>query len=91
MTDISRRAWIRMKEARGILEFHCSKLTQAMALAISVLPDETLKDRGALTDYLTEELTSVSRMLADILDENWVKGWENAMGGKFVDIPNIQN
>jgi hypothetical protein len=42
-----------------------------------------------LTFHDTEELTSVSRMLADILDEHWVKGWENAMGGKFVDIQTI--
>jgi hypothetical protein len=92
LTDlINQQAWIRLHEARGVLELHCSQLTQALATAISVLPDETLKDRETLAAYLSEELTSVSRQLADAVDENWVAAWEKMMAGKFVDLPNIQN
>ena len=91
MTDISQRAWIRMKDARSVLELHLTRLTEALAVAIAVLPDDILRDREALTTCLTEELADISHRLADAVDANWVSGWEKAMAGQFVDVPNIQN
>jgi hypothetical protein len=92
MTDlIHQRAWIRLHEARGVLELYGNILTEQLALAIQLLPAETLKDRKTLTACLTEALTVTSQQLADAVDANWGGVWEKAMAGKFVDVPNIQN
>jgi hypothetical protein len=73
MTDlINQRPWVRLRDAPGLLEAHLNRLTGQLAVAIEVLPDEILRNRKALTACLTEELTDISRRLADAVDENWV-------------------
>lgn len=92
MTDLAhKRPWVRVRHARGLLEWHSNALADRCALTMSLVPSDILADRAALTVCLTEELRSLSEYMIAMLEENWQAAWEKAMAGKFVDLPNLQH
>ena len=92
MTDLShRRAWVRQREVRSLLNFHLDALLNQMAVAIHVLPADVLAERDALTAHLTDELMDISRRTADAIEANWVAYRDQKMAGTFMGMPNVQN
>jgi hypothetical protein len=77
MTDLShRRAWVRQREVRSLLNAHLEALLHQLAVAVHVLPADVLTDRDALTAHLTDELVDISSRTADTIETNWVAYWD---------------
>jgi hypothetical protein len=71
MTDLShRRAWVRQREVRSLLNAHLEALLNQLAVAVHVLPADVLTDRDALTTHLTDEMMDISRRTADAIEAN---------------------
>jgi hypothetical protein len=82
--------WVRLRHVRSLLEWHAA-LADRCALAVSLVPEDILHDRAALTVCLMEELRILSARQIEYLESRWQEDWEKAMGGKFVDLSHIQN
>ena len=83
--------WVRLRHVRSLLEWHAAALADRCALAVSLVPEDILHDRAALTVCLMEELRILSESKIEYLESRWQEDWEKAMAGKFVDLPNLQN
>jgi hypothetical protein len=83
--------WIRLRAVRPLLEWFTQAALIECALAVHVLSDDMLADRGALTAYLSEQVLNLCRRKAKDLETHWEAEWGKEMAGKSVDLPNIQN
>jgi hypothetical protein len=91
MTDPAKTPWLRVRDARGILEWHIHTLTQRCGLAITIAPKDIYADREALADFVNQEMRILSAYMIEQLEAQWETEWEKRMAGKFVDLPSLQN
>jgi hypothetical protein len=92
MTNFTpKHPWVRLRHVRSLLEWHAAALADCCALVVSLVPEDILHDRAALIVCLMEELRILSESKIAYLESRWQEDWEKAMGGKFVDLPNLQN
>ena len=85
------KALIRAREARPLLNWHLQGLILQTQLTFEHIPDDMLTDRKAMADLLAGELRITSKIMADTLEEQWQASWERDMGGRFVDMLNVEN
>jgi len=64
-------AWIRLREARPLVEWIIKAAIEECGLTIHVLPQELMLNRVALTHFLAEQLHNLGDRKARELEERW--------------------
>jgi hypothetical protein len=64
-------AWIRLREARPLIEWIIKAAIAECGLTIHVLPEELISNRVALTHFLAEQLHNLGERKATELEECW--------------------
>jgi hypothetical protein len=62
-------AWIRLREARPLIEWLIKAAIEECGLTIHVLPEELMANRVALTHFLAEQLHNLGQRKAKELEE----------------------
>ena len=65
------QAWIRLREARPLIEWVIKAAIQECGIAVHVLPEDLLLNRVALTHFLAEQLHNLGERKAKELKECW--------------------
>jgi len=65
------QAWIRLRDARPLVEWLIKDAIQECGLTIQVLPEEMISNRVALTHFLAEQLHNLGDRKARELEERW--------------------
>jgi hypothetical protein len=63
--------WIRLREARPLIEWVIKAAIQECGIAVHVLPEELLLNRVALTHFLAEQLYNLGDRKAKELEQCW--------------------
>ena len=86
------QAWIRLRDARPLIEWVIRDAIQECALTIHVLPEDLMEDREALTHFLAEQLHHLGQRKASELEESWETRWNVMAAAEFRKPPeNIHN
>jgi hypothetical protein len=64
-------AWIRLHEARPLIEWIIKAAIEECGLTVHVLPAELISNRVALTHFLAEQLHNLGNRKADELEKCW--------------------
>ena len=86
------QAWIRLRDARPLVERIIKDAIEECALTVHVLPEEMISDREALSRLLAEQLRNLGERKALELEKRWEARWELMAASEFRKRPeNIQN
>ena len=86
------QAWIRLRDARPLVEWLIKDAIQECGLTIQVLPEEMISNRVALTHFLAEQLHNLGERKAKELEERWETRWNLMAAAEFREPPeNLQN
>jgi hypothetical protein len=86
------QAWIRLRDARPLVEWVIKDIIEECGLTIHVLPDELISDREALSRLLAEQLRNLGERKALELEKRWEARWELMAAAEFRKPPgNLQN
>ena len=87
------QAWIRLRDARPLIEGVIKAAIEECGLTLHVLPQELLSNRVALTHYLAEQLHRLGQRKAAELEARWEAAWDMEVAMKeFAELPgNLQN
>ena len=86
------QAWIRLRDARPLIEWVIRDAIEECGLTIQVLPEEFLSNRVALTHFLAEQLHRLGLRKASELEERWETRWQLMAAAEFRRPPgNLQN
>ena len=86
------QAWIRLRDARPLIEWLIKDAIQECGLTIQVLPEELISNRVALTHFLAEQLHNLGQRKARELEESWETRWNLMAAAEFRKLPeNLQN
>jgi len=86
------QAWIRLRDARPLVEWLIKDAIQECGLTIQVLPEEMISNRVALTHFLAEQLHNLGQRKAQELEERWETQWHLMAASEFRKLhENTQN
>jgi hypothetical protein len=86
------QAWIRLRDARPLIEWVIRAAIAECGLTIHMLPPELLSKRVALTHYLAEQLHHLGQRKAKELEERWEAAWNSEWAAKCTELPeNLHN
>jgi hypothetical protein len=86
------QAWIRLRDARPLIEWVIRDAIEECGLTVHVLPEEIISDREALSRLLAEQLRNLGERKALELEKRWEARWQLMAAAEFRKLPeNIQN
>ena len=65
------QAWIRLREARPLIEWIIKAAIAECGITVHVLPEDLLLNRVALTHFLAEQLHNLADRKATELEQCW--------------------
>jgi hypothetical protein len=77
------QAWIRLRDARPLIEWVIRDAIEECGLTIHVLPEALISNRVALTHFLTEQLHRLGQRKAKELEERWETQWQLMAAAEF--------
>ncbi len=86
------QAWIRLRDARPLVEWVIKDAIDECGLTVHVLPEEIISDREALSRLLAEQLRNLGERKALELEKRWERQWQLMAAAEFRRPPgNLQN
>ena len=86
------QAWIRLRDARPLIEWVIRDAIEECALTIHLLPEDLMENCVALTHFLAEQLHHLGQRKARELEASWETRWNLMAAAEFRKLPeNIQN
>jgi hypothetical protein len=83
------QAWIRLRDARPLIEWMIRDAIEECGLTIHVLPEELLSNRVALTHFLAEQLRRLGQRKAKELEERCETRWQLMAAAEFGSVPQL--
>jgi hypothetical protein len=87
LSGMTGHAWIRLRDARPLIEWVIRDAIQECGLTIHVLPEELIQNRVALTHFLAEQLHNLGQRKAKELEERWETQWQLMAAAEFAKPP----
>jgi hypothetical protein len=83
----NKQVWIRLRDARPLIEWVIKAAIEECGLTIQVLPEDLLSKRVALTHFLAEQLHDLGQCKAAELEERWEAEWNREWATEFTELP----